>query len=112
MTNAFTLDDLNQALEDKYGPFVFKAGRETFKLNQILRLPKEKRDIVKAQLQLLEDNKAELEEHEILAILKAVVDNVLEGDKIDRLFDLLDNDLVKVTVFFEKWMESAQAGEA
>lgn len=112
MTNAFTLDDLNAALETKYAPFVFKVGRESFKLQQILRLPKDKRAIVKAQLQLLEDKKDELEEDDILAILKAVVDNVLEGDKIDRLFDLLDNDLVKVTIFFEKWMESAQAGEA
>lgn len=112
MTNAFTLDDLNKALETKYAPFTFQHGREKFVLNQVLRLSKDKREIVKAQLQLLEDNKEDLNEDEILVILKAIVENVIEGDKSERLFELLGNDLVKVTILFEKWVESSQAGEA
>lgn len=112
MTNAFTLDDLNKALEDKYAPFVFQSGREKFVLQQVLRLSKDKRDIVKAQLQMLEDKKNELDEDEILVILKAVIENVIEGDKADRLFEILDQDLVKVTILFEKWVSSSQVGEA
>lgn len=114
MTNAFTLDDLNKALETKYAPFVFQHGREKFVLQQVLRLPKETRKIVQTQLQMLDDKKAELDEAEILAVLQAVVANVLDGDaaKADRLFNILDNDLVKVTVLFERWVESTQAGEA
>jgi len=112
MTNEFTLDDLNTALEKKYGPFVFSVGKEKFVLQQILRLPKETRQIVKAQLELLDNKKNELDEDEMLAILKAVVENVIEGDKAERLFELLDNDLVKVTILFEKWAERTQAGEA
>jgi hypothetical protein len=112
MTNEFTLDDLNVALEKKYGPFVFSAGGEKFVLRQVLRLPKNQRDIVKAQLETLDQKRDELSEDEMLAILKAVVSNVLEGYGADRLFDLLDNDLVKVTVLFEKWVERTQAGEA
>lgn len=112
MTNEFTLDDLNVALEKKYGPFVFSAGGEKFVLRQVLRLPKNQRDIVKAQLETLDQKRDELSEDEMLAILKAVVGNVLEGYGADRLFDLLDNDLVKVTVLFEKWVERTQAGEA
>ena len=112
MTNAFTLDDLNNKLEEKYGPFVFTAGREKFVLNQVLRLSKEKRQVVKAQLETLDTKQSELEEDEMLAILKAVVENVIEGDKADRLFEVLDNDLVKVTILFERWVEGTKAGEA
>lgn len=112
MTNEFTLDDLNIALEKKYGPFVFTAGGEKFVLRQVLRLPKETREIVKAQLELLDEKRDELTEDDMLVILKAVVENVLEGNGADRLFNLLDNDLVKVTILFEKWVERTQAGEA
>lgn len=112
MSNAFTLDDLNKALETKYAPFVFQHGREKFVLQQVLRLPKDVRKIVQAQLQVLQDKQGELEEDEVLAILKAVIDNVLDGHKADKLFDILDNDLAKVTVLFEKWVESSQPGEA
>lgn len=112
MSNAFTLDDLNKAIDQKYAPFVFQHGREKFVMRQVLRLPKDTRDIVKAQLMMLDEKKDELEEPDVLAILKAVVENVLEGDKADRLFDILENDLVKVTVLFEKWVESSQPGEA
>lgn len=112
MTNAFTLDDLNKAIEKKYAPFVFQSGREKFVLQQVLRLPDETRKIVQAQLQMLDDKKEELNEEEVKTILKAVVDNVLDGDKVDRLFEILDNDLVKITVLFEKWVEHSQPGEA
>lgn len=114
MTNAFTLDDLNKALQTKYAPFVFQSGREKFTLQQVLRLTKERREVVKAQLQLLDDKRDDLTEDEVLAVLKAVIENVIEGDstKAERLFEVLDNDLVKVSILFEKWVESAQAGEA
>lgn len=112
MTNAFTLDDLNTALEKKYGAFVFQSGRQKFTLVQVLRLPKEQRQIVRAQLELLESQKDELSEDEILAVLKAVLDHVVQDDKSDALMEILGHDLVKVTILFEKWIESSQVGEA
>jgi hypothetical protein len=112
MSNAFTLDDLNQALEKKYGPFVFTAGKQSFTMVQVLRLPKENRDIVRAQLESLETNKDELDESQIFAILKAVLDHVVLDNKSDALVEVLDNDLVKLTILFEKWVESSQVGEA
>lgn len=112
MSNAFTLDDLNAAIEQKYAPFVFKHGREKFTLQQVLRLPKNAREIVKAQLQMLEDKKDDLNEDEVLAILKAIIENVMDGEKADRLFEILDDDLVKVTVLFEEWVKTSQPGEA
>lgn len=112
MTNAFTLDDLNVALEKKYGSFVFQSGRQKFNLIQILRLPRDQRLTVRAQLELLEEKKNDLSEDEILAILKAVLDHVVQDDKSDALLDVLEHDLVKVTILFEKWIESSQVGEA
>jgi hypothetical protein len=112
MSNAFTLDDLNKTLEKKYGPFVFKAGKETFTMVQVLRLPREKREVVKTLLQTLEDQKENLNEDQTLDILKEVTKNVLIDNSADDLFELLGNDLVKVTVLFEQWAESTQAGEA
>lgn len=112
MTNAFTLDDLNKVLESKYGPFVFKAGKETFTMAQVLRLSKDARTEVKTLLQRLDEEKEELDEDETLEILKAVTRLVLVDNSADVLFDLLDNDLVKVTILFEQWVEKTQVGEA
>jgi hypothetical protein len=112
MTNAFTLDDLNVALEKKYGPFVFQSGRQKFTMVQILRLPKEQRQTVRAHLEVLESKKDELSEDEILSLLKAILDYVVQDGKSDALMEVLDQDLVKLTVLFEKWIESSQVGEA
>lgn len=112
MTNAFTLDDLNAALEKKYAPFVFQSGRQKFVFTQILRLPKEHRLIVKSQLESLESKKDDLSEDEILALLKSVLDYVVQDGKSDTLLAVLDNDLVKLTILFENWIESSHAGEA
>lgn len=113
MTNAFTLDDLNRTLETKYAPFVFQHGREKFTLQQVLRLPRDTRKAVQAQLQTLDDKREELEEDDLIAILKSVIESVLDDAvKADRLFNILDNDLVKITILFEKWVETSQVGEA
>jgi Ca2+-binding EF-hand superfamily protein len=108
----FTLDDLNKAVQAKYKPWGFTAGRTKFSLKQILALPQEQREIVRAMLQKLDDDKADLTEDEVKAILKAALDYVVEDDKIDKLFEVLDNDLVKISILFEAYMEGTQAGEA
>lgn len=108
----FTLDDLNKAVSAKYKPWGFAAGRTKFSLKQVLALPKEQRDNVRAMLVKLDEKKNELEEDDILAIMKAVFDYVVEDDKADRLMEVLDNDLVKISVLFEAYMEGTQAGEA
>lgn len=108
----FTLDDLNKAVRAKFKPWIFSAGRTKFSLKQVLALPQEQRDIVRAMLKHLDDNKDELEENDIKSILKAVLEHVVEDDKTDKLLETLDNDLVKISVFFEAYMEGTQAGEA
>lgn len=108
----FTLDDLNKAVQAKYKPWGFSAGRSKFSLKQVLALPQEQRDTVRAMLKHLDDNKDELEENDIKSILKAVLEHVVEDDKTDKLLETLDNDLVKISVFFEAYMEGTQTGEA
>lgn len=110
--NEFTLDDLNKALQAKYKPFVFTAGRNKFVLQQVLALPKEQRDHVRALLENLDNNKSDLDEDGVLSILKAVLDYVVDGDKSDKLVEALDHDLVKISVLFEAWTASSQVGEA
>lgn len=108
----FTLDDLNRAVQAKYKPWGFTAGRNKFSLKQVLGLPKEQRDIVRAMLQKLDDDKKDLSEDDIFAILKAVMDYIVDDDKTDKLLEVLDNDLVKLSALFEAYMEGTQAGEA
>lgn len=108
----FTLDDLNRAVQAKYKPWAFTAGRTKFVLKQILSLPKEQREIVRAMLQKLDDEKNELTEENVFAILKAVLDYIVEDDKAEKLLEVLDNDLVKMSALFEAYMEGTQAGEA
>lgn len=108
----FTLDDLNRAVQAKYKPWGFAAGRSKFVLKQILALPKEQREVVRAMLQKLDDDKADLSEDEVQAILKAVLEYLVEDDKADKLLEVLDNDLVKISALFEAYMEGTQAGEA
>lgn len=111
MSNAFTLDDLNKALVDKYQPFLFQAGKEKFSLKQVLSLPKEQRDIVKSMLEKLQANK-DVDEDVAMAILKAILEYVVADNKTDRLLEVLENDIAKVSILFEKWAESSQVGEA
>lgn len=108
----FTLDDLNNALQVKYKPWVFMAGRNKFVLNQVLSLPREQRYAVREMLDSLDNDKDNTDEDKILATLKAVLDYVVEDNKADKLFEVLDNDLVKVSVLFEAWMASTKVGEA
>lgn len=108
----FTLDDLNRAVQAKYKPWGFSAGRTKFSLKQVLALPKEQRDTVRAMLQKLDDNKNDLTEDEVEAILRAVLDYLVEDDKTEKLLEVLDNDLVKISALFEAYMEGSQAGEA
>lgn len=110
--NEFTLDDLNNALQAKYKPFIFKAGRNKFVLKQILSLPKEHRESVRALLENLDANKDKMAEDDVLGTLKAVLDYVVDDGLSEKLVEMLDNDLVKISILFEAWTESSQVGEA
>lgn len=112
MTNVFTLDDLNKAIEVKYAPFVFQAGKDKFTLQQVVRLPKASRDEVKVLIEALESNQEDLAEEQMTSVLGEIIKVICADSKGDRLLEILDNDVLKMTTLFEKWVESTQAGEA
>jgi len=113
MTNAFTLDDLNAAIETKYAPFYFRAGDETFVLRQVLRLDKSERLTVNNELKELEGvTEANMDEDKILAIVERVLSTVTDNGKGDALVELLGHDLVRVQTLMEKWIEVTSPGEA
>lgn len=113
MTNAFTLDDLNAAIESKYAPFYFHAGDERFVLRQVLRLSATERSLVTGVLKELdsigEDN---VDEAQVLRNMERVLSIVTDNAKGPHLVDLLGHDLIRVQMLLEKWIEVTSAGEA
>lgn len=113
MTNAFTLDDLNAAIESKYAPFHFHAGDQQFKLRQILRLDRSERLVVSDELKSLDGiNEDNMDEDKILGIVEKVLSIVTDDGKGPQLVELLGHDLVRVQTLMEKWIEVTSVGEA
>jgi hypothetical protein len=113
MTNSFSLEDLNKAIDTKYAPFYFTAGEDKYVLRQVLRLDKSERGLVVAQLKELDGmSNQEPDENEILDIIETVLSTVTDHGKGPALIDLLGHDLVRVQMLMEMWIEASQAGEA
>lgn len=113
MGNVFTLDSLNDELEKKYAPLEFQAGKEKFVLRQLLRLPKSERDYVSGKLKDLDmENNENLTEDDALEILGLIIKTVTDSGRGDKLLAVLDHDILKINMLFEKWVESVQPGEA
>ncbi len=113
MSNTFSLEDLNKAIETKYAPFYFTAGEDKYVLRQVLRLNKSERDLVVSQLKDLDAmSDKEPDEDKILGIIETVLSTVTDHGKGPALIDLLDHDLVRVQMLMEMWIEASQAGEA
>lgn len=113
MSNAFTLDDLNKAIDAKYAPFNFHAGADKYVLRQVLRLSKSERESVVLQLKHLETfQDAEVDEDAILQTIETIVSLVTDDGRGPKLIELLGHDLVRVQMLMEMWMEASQTGEA
>jgi hypothetical protein len=113
MTNVFTLDDLNSAIESKYAPFIFQAGDETFTLRQVLRLNQSERATVTAELKNLDGVDPEnMDEELVLKTIQKVLCVATSNNQGDRLVEILGPDLLKLQLLLEKWMEVTSPGEA
>jgi hypothetical protein len=113
MSNVFTLDDLNKAIEIKYAPFYFHAGDEKYVLRQVLRLTKSERDFVVAELKMLDSIDGEdPDEDLILSAIENVLSTVTDGGKGSKLIELLGHDMISVQMLMEMWIEATQPGEA
>ena len=113
MSNTFSLDDLNQAIETKYAPFCFSANGYTYELRQILRLASSERAVVVTLLKDLEAMSSEdPDEEEILDLIESLLSVITANRKGDELITILGHDLIRVKMLMEMWMEATQAGEA
>lgn len=113
MTNVFTLEDIDKSLNEKYAPLVFQSGKNKFSIRQILRLASAEREVVVARLeQLQETSEEEMTEELIRDTMTFVLTVATADNKGEELISLLDGDLLRMKVLFERWMEDTQAGEA
>ena len=114
MTNTFSLEELNRAIESKYAPFYFTAGEDRYVLRQVLRLSKSERETVVNELKTLEtfQDTEGVDEDAILKAIETVLSTVTDNGKGPRLVELLEHDLIRVQMLMEMWIEATQAGEA
>lgn len=113
MTNVFTLDDLNKAIETKYAPFYFSTPENEFTLRPLLRLAKSERELVTLELKKLEGmDEDNMDEDVVLKAMQMVIQTVTDNGKGYALVQLLGEDILRVQMLMEKWIEVTQPGEA
>jgi hypothetical protein len=112
MVNSFTLDDLRAEVEREYAPLeVGLHDGSTVTLKHLLRLPKKTRDKVVDVLKVLEPVEGEDPDADAMidaatTVLKLVADNGA------ALVKELDGDVTLTMRVLERWMQTAQPGEA
>jgi hypothetical protein len=126
MSNTFTLEALQEELENEYAPLVFQAGDEEFVLQSLLRVGKKTREAVIAKLRTLQPEPAEgespktevdmadLDEDEAVEAIGFVLAAVVKGgaSKGKKLRAVLGDDLGLHMKLMEKWQGATQPGEA
>ena len=130
MSNVFDLDSLREELENKYAPLKFEADGETYVLQSLLRISKERRTRVLDAMKALrpedeEDSESDgkidvdlsdddLDEDAVMSAVKTILASVVQGpDGRGRaLVDLLGDDLLLHMRLLQKWQEVTQPGEA
>lgn len=113
MSNVFTLADIDNVLNEKYAPLVFQVGNKKYEIRQILRLSSTEREAVVAKLEILQNiPEEEMTEAFVLETMSFVFTVATADQKGSELVDALGNDLLRMKVLFERWMEDTQAGEA
>lgn len=113
MSNVFTLEDIDRSLNDKYAPLVFQAGKVKFQIRQILRLTTTEREAVVEKLESLQETaEDDLSEDMIRETMTFVLTVATADGKGEDLISVLDGDLLRMKILFERWMEDTQAGEA
>jgi len=115
MSTELTLDDINEAVEAKYGALIIPVGSHEVELVNALRLPKAKR---KALLSLQESmsstddegNEQEVDQEAVLEdMLRLVCKTEGQGNK---LITALGSDLAKLVYVFEQYTGKTELGEA
>ena len=112
----FTLDNIREAAEAKYGSTDIEIGETTIRLLNPLRLPKARRDALIAAQKGLEaskdddGNEVEVDQEGIFHEILSLVAETPAQAKV--LLDALGDDLALLASVFEMYSEGTQAGEA
>jgi hypothetical protein len=108
MANKFTLDDINQAADKKYGHTEIEHSEGSVRLVNALRLKKAKRDeLTSVQERMSEDDADQVE------ILENMLRTVADDEfGVETLIKDLDGDLGKLMATFEIYMGATELGEA
>lgn len=109
MANAITLDDIRAAAEAKYGSTDIQLDEHTtVKLLNPLRMPKARRDALRALQGRLGEDDAD-QEALLSEALLLVAETPAKGKK---LITALDGDLGLLAQVFQTYSEGTQVGEA
>jgi hypothetical protein len=109
----YTLDDIREAAERKFGSTDITVNGEVVKLVNPIRLPKDKRSALLAKQAELDVPEAEAAELDQDAILTDCIRLVCESDhQANVLLAALGDDLAMKVALFEKYTGEQEAGEA
>lgn len=112
MSNVYSMKQLKDDLDRKYGPLVFETDEDVFELRQVIRLREaERNDVVEALKSLEGRDENSIQEIEMREILEFVLKTAV-GAKGEAFVSLFEGDLVALQEVFQKWIEHTQAGEA
>lgn len=117
MTKKFTLDDIRDAAEAKYGSTYITIGDADVELVNLLRLPKDKRKVLlelgkeaeKAEGEKKDDFDIDETRESLKEALRAACRTEEQGQ---RLSDALGDDTALVMQAFSFYTKETQAGEA
>jgi hypothetical protein len=110
MSNSFTIEDLEAAIEHEYAPLSFVAGGETFVLRSLLRIGKKAREEVKVKLESMDGE--DVSEDDQVEAMRTVFRHVTADNKGVKLLRILGDDLLLLMKLLERWSEATQPGEA
>lgn len=108
----FTLDSIREAAEQKYASTdIDLGGGDVLRMQNPLRLPKEKRKaLMSIQDRLEEEGEEEVEQEEILAdAIRLVAD---DEEMAEKLLEQVGDDMAVLAQIFSTYTGEAQVGEA
>lgn len=113
----FTLTDLRNEVSKKYAPTVIENGADTYTLQNLIQLPKDKREEVTALVDKFESSSDD-EEDEGLGLegqmdtFRDIILAVETEGKGQELLDLLGDNPALLMELASAWMTGTQLGEA
>ena len=110
----FTLDDIRNAAEAKYGSMDIPVGDVLVRLLNPLRLTKEKRSaLIAAQKDLQVEEEGDIPDIDQVELFQGILRLVAENEsQAEVLITALGDDLAVLAIVFEMYSKGTQAGEA